>query len=151
MLRRKHYFAPNLGQISRKVPNSFDWFICKSFQIFFHIIHTNRFIVLYEDKFYIRWFWTIYCVNNYIRTVFFSKFECLFKKNMYHSIIQSIVHLTLQHFPIFSDNLRILPIRTASAWWARMNQANYWYAVLMWIIFKWGRSASSVTNGSHKG
>ena len=36
-----------------------------------------------------------YWIYNLIRAVFFSKFERLFKKNMYNSIIQSIAHLKL--------------------------------------------------------
>ena len=38
------------------------------------------------------WFYWIY---NLIRAIFFSKYERLFKKNMYNSIIQSIAHLKL--------------------------------------------------------
>ena len=37
----------------------------------------------------------LYWIYNLIRADFFSKFECLFKKNMYNSIIQSIAHLKL--------------------------------------------------------
>ena len=36
-----------------------------------------------------------YWIYNLIRAFFFSKFERLFKKNMYNSIIQSIAHLKL--------------------------------------------------------
>ena len=36
-----------------------------------------------------------YWIYNLIRAVFFSKFERLFKKNMYNSIIQSTAHLKL--------------------------------------------------------
>ena len=37
----------------------------------------------------------IYRIYNLIRAVVFSKFERLFKRNMYSSIIQSIAHLKL--------------------------------------------------------
>ena len=37
----------------------------------------------------------LYWIYNLIHAVFFSKFERLFKKNMYNSIIQSIAHLKL--------------------------------------------------------
>ena len=36
-----------------------------------------------------------YWIYNLIRAAFFTKFERLFKKNMYNSIIQSIAHLKL--------------------------------------------------------
>ena len=36
-----------------------------------------------------------YCINNLIRAVFCTKFERLFKKKMYNSIIHIIVHLKL--------------------------------------------------------
>ena len=82
---------------------------------------------------------------------FFSKFERLFKKNMYNSIIQSIAHLKLWLFPIFLWICEFHTEKTAPAWQPRMNQANFWYPVLMWTVFQWGRSASTGTNGSQKG
>ena len=92
-----------------------------------------------------------YCIYNIIRAVVFSKFERLFKKNMYNSIIQSIAHLELWLFPIFQAIRRFNPKRTAPAWRPRMNQANFWYPVLMWTVFQWGTSASTGTNGSRRG
>ena len=92
-----------------------------------------------------------YWIYNLIRAVFFSKFERLFKKNMYNSIIQSIAHLKLWLFPIFLAICGFHPKRTAPAWQPRMNQANFWYPVMMWTVFQWGRSASTGTNGSQKG
>ena len=93
----------------------------------------------------------IYWVYNLTRAVFSSKIERLFKKNMYNSIIQSIAHLKLWLFPIFLAICGFHPKRTAPAWRPRMNQANFWYPVLMWTVFQWGRSASIGINGSRTG
>ena len=93
----------------------------------------------------------IYWIYNLIRAVFFSKFERLFKKNMYNSIIQSIAHLKLWLFPNILAICGFHPKRTTPAWRPRMNQANFWYPVLMWTVFQWGRSASTGTNDSQKG
>ena len=93
----------------------------------------------------------IYWINNVIRAVFFSKFERLFQKNMYNSIIQTIAHLKLWLFPIFLAICEFHPKRTAPAWPPRMDQANFWYSVLMWTVFMWGHSASIGTNGSQNG
>ena len=82
---------------------------------------------------------------------YFSKFERLFKKNIYNSIIQFIAHLKLWLFPIFLEICRFHPKRTTPAWWPKMNQAKFWYPVLMWTVFQWGRSASTGRNGSQKG
>ena len=81
---------------------------------------------------------------------FYSKFERLFKKNMYNSIIQSIAHLELWLFPIFLAICGFHPKRTAPAWRPRMNPDNFWYPIRMWTVFQWGRSASTETNGSQK-
>ena len=72
-----------------------------------------------------------YWIYNLIRAIFFSKFERLFKKNMYNSIIQSIAHLKLWFFPIFLAICGFHPKRTAPALGPRMNQANFLYPVLM--------------------
>ena len=92
-----------------------------------------------------------YWIYNLIRAIFFSKFERLFKKNMFNSIIPSIAHLKLWLFTIFLAICGFHPKRTAPARRPRMNQANFWYSVLMWTVFQWGRSASTGTNGSQKG
>ena len=54
-----------------------------------------------------------YWIYNWIRAVFFQKFERLFKKNMYNSIIQSISHLKIWLFPIFLAICGFHPKRTA--------------------------------------
>ena len=93
----------------------------------------------------------IYWIYNLIRAVLFSKFERLFKKNVYNIIIQSIAHLKIWLLPIFLAICGFHPKGTAPAWRAKMNQANFWYPVLMWTVFQSGRSASTGTNGSQKG
>ena len=50
----------------------------------------SSFLVIFPETCYIK-----YWIYNLICVVFFSKFELLFKKNMYNSIIQSIAHLKL--------------------------------------------------------
>ena len=70
---------------------------------------------------------------------------------MYNSIIGSIARLKLCLFSIFLAICGFHPKRTAPAWRQRMNQANFWYPVLMYTVFQWGRSASTGTNGSQKG
>ena len=92
----------------------------------------------------------IYWIYNLIHAVFFSKFERLFKKNMYNSITQSIAHVKLWLFPIFLAICGFHPKRTAPARRPRINPVNFWYPVLMWTVFQWGRSASTGTNGSQK-
>ena len=91
-----------------------------------------------------------YWIYNLIRAVFLQ-FERLFKKNIYNSITQSIAHLKLWLFPIFLTICGFYPKITAPAWRPRMNQANFWYPVLMWTVLQWGRSASTGTNGNQKG
>ena len=62
-----------------------------------------------------------------------------------------MAHLKLWLFPIFLAICGFHSKRTAPTWRPRMNQANFWYPVLMWTVFQWGRSASTGTNGSQKG
>ena len=67
----------------------------------------------------------MYWIYNIIRAVFFSKFERLFKKNMYNSIIQSIAQLKLRLFPIFLAICGFHPKRTApAAGLAAKNESN---------------------------
>ena len=63
-----------------------------------------------------------YCIGSITWFVrfFFSKFERLFKKKIYNSIIQSIAHLELWLFPIFLAICGFHAKRTwgrASSWW----------------------------------
>ena len=57
------------------------------------------YIIKYINTFYFIFVNYIGSITQFVR--FFSKFERLFKKKMYNSIIQSIVHLTLWLFPFF--------------------------------------------------
>ena len=82
--------------------------------------------------------------------LFFLNLNAYLRKNVYSSIIQSIAHLKLWLFPMFLAICGFHPKRTAPAWRPRMNQANFWYPVLRWTVFQWGRSASTGTNGSQK-
>ena len=65
----------------------------------------------------------MYWIYNLIRAVFFSKFERLFMKKMYNSIIQGIAHLKLWILSHLSGNLWI-PSQKNSAGLAAKNESS---------------------------
>ena len=63
--------------------------------VYMHLERNAFDSIAFFSQYRIIFIYSIYWIYNFIRAIFFLKFEHLFEKNMYNSIIQSIAHLEL--------------------------------------------------------